>query len=126
MTETLIILGIVNWLATMIVVESEICRPLREWVTRRYERYDYFESIVPASDWRQKDHRRLVFWQKVKYLVGCHLCAGTWVGLVLAALVPEVRPVGTGFVGWVIAGLAIKAIGHITLEVTAVLRRTNA
>ena len=115
---TLIVLGLVNWLATTIVVESELFRPLRAWVDIRHARW-----VLPDG---RRARRHKAAWLKLRYLLACHLCAGTWIGFLEAALVPSVRPAGGGFVGWAIAGLAIKAIGHITLEVTALMKRVAA
>lgn len=96
-------LGIVCWLTTLIVVESELFREPREFCTNRKGRG--FCS------------------NKLAYLVGCHLCTGTWIGLLIAVLTPAIRPFGPGVLGLVLVGLTYKAIGHITLEVTALLQR---
>jgi hypothetical protein len=94
-------LGIVNWLVTLIMVEGAIFAPLRHW--------------VKAHDpW------------KFGYLVHCHLCAGTWVGWALAVATPY-RPIDSWpLIDVLLAGLTYKAVGHITLEATALMRRTNA
>lgn len=55
--------GLVCWLVTMIVVESEMFRPVREM--------------------RLIEER-----PKLAYLVNCYLCAGTWIGIALGLLVP--------------------------------------
>lgn len=103
-TTTAIGLGLINWLITTIVVESELTRPLRDWVdrtpTRRVKRW------VP---------QRTTLRAKAAYLIGCHLCTGTWIGLAQALTVPHLGPFGTGITGWVLAGLLYKAIGHATL-----------
>lgn len=88
-------LGLVTWLATLIIVEGKIFDTPRQWVV----------SYAPG---------------KLSYLVTCHLCAGTWVGFALAAVA------GGPFGGWaaiVLNGLLYKAIGHLVLEVVAVLKR---
>lgn len=94
-------LGAVTWLVTTIVVESEIFRPLREWVGQRFGE----ES-------------------KLAYLAHCHLCAGTWVGLLVAAASPY-RPLASTLPlgGILLAGLLYKAIAHLILAINNTLRR---
>lgn len=111
------LLGLVNWLVTTILVESELTRPFRDWVADRHRR--------AANRWtdslRRRHHRAEAVWFKLKYLAGCHLCTGTWVGLVMAALVP-LHLGAPGATGRVLAGLAFKAIGHFTLEIVGRLK----
>lgn len=119
---SLVIYGIVCWLATLILVESELFRPLREWVDY-HRQWSAIDRIYNRR--RPPWHKAWVypFWSKLGYLVGCHLCAGTWVGLVIAAVTGYRVDGQYGFVGFVLAGLAIKAVGHLTLEVAALLAR---
>jgi hypothetical protein len=98
----IVLLGFVNWITCLIVVESELFREAREFCRSK------------RGSWCGN---------KLAYLVGCHLCTGTWIGLAIAAALPSIRPFGAGFIGWLLAGLAYKAIGHVTLEVTALLQR---
>lgn len=42
--------------------------------------------------------------------------------LILVTVQPDARPLGSGLVGWLLAGLLVKAVAHITLEVVAVLQ----
>ncbi len=95
--DPVLALGAVCWLVTTILVESELCRPLRD---------------------------RLARWSKLHYLSSCALCTGTWVGLVLAAVTPY-RPIASPapFVSWLLAGLLYKAIGHLILAANNTLRR---
>jgi hypothetical protein len=64
---------------------------------------------------------------KLGYVLGCHLCSGTWVGFALAVAVPN-----TPFhLRWwlptvVLNGLVIKGIGHALLEVFSLARNLNA
>lgn len=88
----LLALGLVNWIVTLILVEGVIFNDARDEICRRF----------PG---------------RVAYFVTCHLCAGTWVGLILGFF-------GGPFGDWhwfILNGLAIKAIGHVTLEVTSLL-----
>lgn len=89
----LLSLGLVCWVATLIVVESELFRPLRDLVGR------------PADTTGLRHY--------AAYLVRCHLCAGTWIGLALGLVVTPV--VGTGPLGRLLTGLAIKAVAHLLL-----------
>lgn len=115
---TLVVLGLVNWFATLLVVESELVRPLRDWLDGRRRsaegwsvEYDcagnYMHGTITCP-WRCRA------WGKIGYLFHCHMCAGTWVGLAIAAVA------GGPFTGWaalVLNGLAYKAVGHLTLAV---------
>ena len=87
MLAELFLLGLVCWVVTTIIVESELFQPLRDWVGMR-------------SRW-------------FGYLFRCHLCVGVWIGLLLAAMFGS--PWG-GFFGWIAGGLCIKAIAHLVLE----------
>lgn len=95
----MLMLGVANWFATTLLVESEIFRPLRQWVGHRTE--------VADAGWR------LAFWEKARYMIGCHMCAGTWVALAMALFVPAV--VNVPVVGWLLTALVIKGIGHLVL-----------
>lgn len=97
-----IFLGLANWIITVILVESELSRPFRLWVSGTH----FFAPARP----------------KLAYLVSCHLCTGTWVGLALALVAGSPVP---GVLGLVVGGLIYKAVGHVTLEVTAALKRVG-
>lgn len=90
--EHILWLGLVNWLATLILVEGVIFETPRAWLVQR----------APHP--------------KLRYLLTCQLCAGTWVGFVLAALF------GGPFGFVLVDGLLYKAIGHATLELASFLR----
>lgn len=98
----LIFLGIANWLATTILVEAEITRDYRDWIGKRYDEANEYPRS--RSTWA---------WYKLKYLVGCHLCTGIWVGIVMAAFITPV--IATPVVGFVMTALIIKGIGHMVL-----------
>lgn len=136
-TETLA-LGLVCWLTTLILVESELARPVREFVDRCADRTG--PRLLVAGQWVPDDGDpttaafatlrrgpRLThgLWRKLRYLVGCHLCTGTWVGLGLA-WATSTRLALTGAAGLVLGGLLVKAVGHVVLEVTAVCRAVSA
>lgn len=95
---TLLVLGLINWIVTTIIVEGVIFDEQRAWAKQH----------LPA---------------KIAYLTTCHLCAGTWVGWAVA--VAAGFRVGHGIVGLALGGLAIKAVGHITLELASVLKNIN-
>lgn len=103
MTPFLLILalGLVNWFGTLLIVESEFFRGLREWVAKR----DY-ESERRFGFW---------FWEKAHYMINCHMCAGTWVAFVLVWFAPPLF--GIGFLNFVVLSLLIKALGHLTLVI---------
>lgn len=126
-------LGLANWLVTLIVVESELCRPLRERAAgSRLPTLREVWRALPDEALRSPDigselqrikttpvPRR----PKLAYLVSCHLCAGTWVGLAMALVAGSPFP---GLAGVVLGGLTYKALGHVTLEATAALQRVGA
>lgn len=100
--------GLVNWLVTTIIVESELGRPLRDLISSRRERAaggdgSWLEAGLDRGAWRWLD-----------YLVRCHLCVGVWVAL---AEVFWLGPlVGRGVAGVVFSALLVKAVGHLVLE----------
>jgi Protein of unknown function (DUF1360) len=98
----LLFLGLANWLATTVLVEAEVTRDYRDWINKKYEQANEFPTS--RSAWA---------WYKLKYLVGCHLCTGVWVGFAMALFIPPI--VSVPFVGYVLTALTIKAIGHATL-----------
>jgi len=96
--------GLIVWLATLIIVESFIFQPLRDWLESK---------VIPSTN-----PRRSTTWYKLAYLSRCQLCMGTWVGWIVAAFIPGPLPLF-----W--CGLLYKAVAHCILEVTGLLRRTN-
>lgn len=121
--STVIYLGLINWLVTLILVESELTRPVRNWIDGQA---DMWATLVADGerdpDLRERwDVTKLVLSSKARYLIGCHLCAGTWIGFVLAGVFGG--PISAGVVGVVSNGLLYKAIGHATLELTAAFKR---
>lgn len=133
---TILALGAVCWLCTTFVVESELFKPLRSWTRERKLIADL--GHAPASMYETASRNlqrafnantaavhpwRFAIWSKVNYLVGCHLCAGTWIALGIVTVQPDARPLGTGFIGWLMAGLLVKAVAHLILEGVAAAKR---
>lgn len=84
-----IILGLLNFIGTVIVCDSEIFVPVRRLADR---------------------------WHYTRYLVGCYLCTGVWVGFAEAAcfggpLQSDIWPIA--LIG---NGLAFKAVGHLVCQ----------
>lgn len=96
--------GLVNWLVTTIVVESELGRPVRDYVCRRRARAN-------RAYWIKGDHS---VWRWLDFLLRCHLCVGVWVALAEVAWLGPV--VGRGVAGFVFTALLVKAVGHLVLE----------
>lgn len=92
----LIALGLVNWLATLLVTESEFFRPLRDWIRQRAL---HAERRFPV--W---------LWDKADYFITCPLCTGVWIGLALVPWAPALF--GAGVIPFLLTALLIKAIGH--------------
>ena len=121
--------GLVNWLATTILVEAKLLEPVRCWVAGRTPaaeagwQHDDYGDPIPLSwqDARPEYIRR----PKLAYLVGCHLCTGTWVGLAMAGFVagPFTAAVSFPPAAFVLNGLLFKALGHSILHVANLLER---
>lgn len=106
LTLLLLFLGVANWLATLILVESEVTRDYREWIGRRADYANEFPIVNPL---------KAFLWHKLRYLVGCHLCTGTWVGFLMALFITPI--VSVPVIGTVLTGLVIKGIGHLFLVI---------
>lgn len=104
---TVLFLGFINWIATTIIVESELCRPVREYCERKRKWFD-IEKNRPRTPQEEP-----VLWRKLHYLVQCHLCTGTWVALVEAAAFGGPFH---GVTGYFANALLYKAVGHLVLE----------
>lgn len=106
-------LGFVNWFGTLLIVQSELFRPLRELVYKLRDRA--LRQALHAERQLTMFGYRWLFrlLKKVGYLVDCHMCAGTWVGMALAPFAPMVF--GSGFFAYLVVGLLIKALGHFIL-----------
>jgi hypothetical protein len=108
-------LGLINWFSTLLLVESEFFRPMRDWVVNYAANWEAFMRAPPTARrfvvwyWRAA---RLI-WTKLAYVSDCHVCIGTWVGLALVPWAPVVF--GAGVVPFILTGLLIKAIGHLIL-----------
>jgi hypothetical protein len=124
-----IALGFVCWLVTMIIVDSELVRPIRDWIDNKRTQAErdrklwwaMLDGYDPEDDWETgldgspRIKRRIILWRKARYLVGCYLCTGVWVGLILSALTLGIAPLGGGVLGWLLNGLLYKAVGHCVL-----------
>lgn len=112
--------GLVTWLLTKIVVESEIARPLRDWVGKHTSlqamvTHGVKKILGLATDnIRIKWHQRVA--DKVYYLLTCVLCAGVWIGWLVALVI-------TGPYGLIVNGLAYKAVAHLLYTVEQFLDR---
>ncbi|RJQ55647.1 MAG: hypothetical protein C4521_01910 [Actinobacteria bacterium] len=108
-----ILVGIVNWWLTTLFVDSLFFEGWRRWVERHFGEHS-----------------------KITYLIHCHMCLGTWVGLGLAVFIPgpllwEVRIGWHGVLdyltlSWLLNGLLYKGVGHLFLEVAAAGKHLNA
>jgi Protein of unknown function (DUF1360) len=132
-------LGLVNWLGTMLLVESEFFRPWRDWADHKHgdsidraisdpaflEQFAQVGEVTETQVLGALQVTGSKFWREVRYFVHCHTCTGVWVGFALAAC--AVHPlILSGLVGFVLSALAIKAIGHVVLDIVAVLRKVSA
>lgn len=96
MIGTVLAAGLICWLVTHIIVEGVVFDWLRDWID---------------------DHAP----RKIQQLIHCELCTGTWVGFILAALIPgPIAPL------WILNGFLYKAVGHLILELWAILYGVNA
>lgn len=99
---TVVFLGLVNWIATIIIVESVIFEDVRSFIQRRGK---LLEATRPALG------------RKLGYVITCALCTGTWVGFVEALCFGG--PLRFGVLSFIANGLLFKAIGHLFLQVNA-------
>jgi hypothetical protein len=100
---TYVFLGLACWLATLIITESKLTKPLRLWLGER-------EAMEAVRRYERGGRRP---WHYVAYLVHCNLCAGTWIALLIALAAPPIVPVPV--VGWLLTGLTIKSLAHAAL-----------
>lgn len=127
MLVTMILLGIAVWFATELVVDSRFFEPMRDWLESRYKEvrtkelrayYDddmaaaakdllIYHKTGPALTWKSGTLKWLTL------LVSCKMCAGTWIGLLVALFVAPI--VSVPLVGWVLTGLTLKGIAHLIL-----------
>src|SRR5678816_537318 len=109
----LIALGLVNWIATTILVDSSLFAKWRSWPITRWD-YTARRCFAQEATGRGRWARYCVasrWLAKLHELVNCHLCMGTWVAFIQAAFFLD----GPWYV-WTTGALLIKAIGHLVLE----------
>lgn len=97
--------GLVNWIATEIVVNSVVFEDVRELVSGFGRRV-------------HKRHPRIG--HKITYFTGCCLCVGVWVGFIEALVFGGPLQIHAGWLAWasfIANGLAYKAVGHLLLQV---------
>ena len=99
---TVLYLGIVNWMATVIITESVIFEDFRDMVRR------YGKSL-------EANHPRIG--RKVCYFVTCALCMGTWIGFIEAIVFDG--PLRFWWLSFIANGLLYKGIGHLFLQLNA-------
>lgn len=111
---TILALGLVNWFATTLVVESEFFRPLREFVSHRQLTAEMHRGRAERQLELLWTRWRYWAWSRVAYLIGCHMCTGTWLGFLLVPFAPAIFP-GPAWAVFIVTALLIKAIGHMIL-----------
>lgn len=99
---TVFFLGLINWIATIIIVESVIFEDVRAFIERRGKLLEH-------------NHPRAG--RKLSYFITCALCTGTWVGFVEALCFGG--PLSFGILSFIANGLLFKALGHLFLQVNA-------
>lgn len=104
-----ILLGLVNWIVTVIVTQGAILEELRNKVKT-------FGSRLEVDS----PHKitKLVG-GKLNYFVACPLCVGTWIGFAEAASFGGPLHPHPAWAAWIASGLLYKAIGHLSLQVSA-------
>ncbi len=111
MTGAVLGLSVVVWFVTLVIVEGEIFRPLRERI----------EEWAATHGTRNGDYR-----DRLAYGFHCHMCCGVWVGLLGAGLTPY-RPISSTLpaVSWFLSGLLYKGVAHLILALNHLITRTN-
>lgn len=108
---TVLAAGLVVWLVTKIVTESVLFEPVREWVAG--DHWVHHPAHIDGFIEARWESRR----PKLAYLAHCNLCAGTWIGLATALVIPG--PFGL----FLLNGLLFKAVAHLVLSVEHLLER---
>jgi hypothetical protein len=118
-------MGLVCWLATLVLVDGFVFATPRRAVKDGGERLEAFGGRLVDAGRRVRCGRvcREVG-GKIAYLPYCQLCTGVWVGLALAVAVPG--PLAGQPFGVLLDGLLYKAVGHIVLELTALPQAATA
>lgn len=119
--------GAVCWLATLILVEGVIFQGCREWLKVKCDRIR--ERCLDRDNevrgtWMARNAHAAA--GKIGYLVTCHLCAGTWVGIALTPFAHGPFHSTIFGVTALLNGLLYKAMGHLFLEIQAVLMTRSA
>jgi hypothetical protein len=119
--------GLVNWLATYIIVAGVIFEGTRAKINAGCNRLVLFSSMLGTTSVLERAWSRLLslLGTKLDYLVSCQLCCGVWVGFVLTAFAHG--PFRSSVIGVAVLlnGLLIRAVGHIVLELTSLARNKN-
>lgn len=138
MVTLIILLGLVNYITTEIVVDSEIFRPYREWVRNHYaasmerEIVDgaFAEAFAGRNDVTAEEInvamqsvRGSKFWREVAYFSQCKMCSGTWIAAIEVAVAGPL--VLHGWTGYVAGALAVKAVGHLVLDFAYLLKGSH-
>lgn len=105
-----IALGLVNWIVTVIVTQNKVCEDVREFV-------EHFGT------WLEPKSKRLG--GKVKYFASCPMCVGVWLGFAEAAAFGGPLHPHPSWASWIANGLLYKAIGHLVLQLSAVLHNVS-
>lgn len=106
-------LGVVNWVATEIVVTSVIFEDIRR--------------VVDGLGKRLKP-RHPCLSRKVCYFLNCALCVGIWIGFIEAfAFGGPLQPHGlwASWAAFIANGLLYKAPGHVLLQLNAWFHNRN-
>lgn len=139
--------GLITWLVTTVLIDGFIFEGAREWVRHRAHAAGHRAVNAKVAVLRHKDdpnvpvteesrqwvareldarlsrqrrtRHRAEAWYKLAYMTGCHLCLGLWVGWAIALVVSGPLP------HFLLNGLLYKAVGHLVLEVAALLKRVG-
>lgn len=114
-------LGLTNWIVTLVITGSVMFEAVRNWFDQKLADSAYIDphgTVLPGFDHAIAFSR---FWGYAGYLVKCPLCVRIWVSLISTAFVGPV--ILTGLTGFVLTWFTVAALGHLTLEIQALLMR---
>jgi hypothetical protein len=103
-------LGLINWLVTVLVTQNKVFEDVRSLVTR-------------CGEWIEPRCRPIG--SKVRYFASCPMCVGAWIGFAEAAAFGGPLHPHPSWASWIANGLLYKAVGHLILQVSAVLHNAS-
>lgn len=103
-------LGLVNWVVTVIITQNKVCEDVRD-------------AVECFGKWLEPKSKRIG--SKVRYFASCPMCVGVWLGFAEAAAFGGPLHPHPAWAAWIANGLLYKAVGHLVLQMSAVLHNVS-